>query len=248
MTAIVTGAGQGIGRGIAVELARAGAALAIADIDAGKAEDTVGVIQALGREAVALQLDVADDESVSRCVAHVVEKFSRVNVLVNNAGVFQRRLGLKTDGEDFDRCLDINITGIWRMSLALVPHFRAHGSGRIVNIASVGGRHGVDFAPAYCASKAGVINLTQSLALALGPDNITVNAVCPGAVGTAMQDQIRAALSAERVATRGRELRPALAGPLTAADIGYAVTFFASEWAKSITGQALNVDCGELMN
>jgi meso-butanediol dehydrogenase / (S,S)-butanediol dehydrogenase / diacetyl reductase len=245
-TAVVTGGAQGIGRGIALELASAGATVIVADLDQQRSRAVVHEIESSGRHALALSLNVASNESVQRCVANALEYFPRIGILVNNAGIFQSRLGLAVDDEEFNRCLDINLTGAWRMSRALVPHFRAHRSGKIVNIASVGGRRGVDFAPAYCASKAAMINLTQSLAAALGPDNINVNAICPGAVGTAMQDQIKALRRAPGNEAAVTIPSRALANVLTAADIGRAVAFFASDYASAITGQALNVDCGFL--
>lgn len=245
--AIVTGAARGIGRGIALQLARAGVSVCVADLNSASAKHVVDEIGELKRDAIALELDVTHVESVERCVAQAIERFRHVDILVNNAGVFQRRLGLELNEDGFSECMDVNVTGMWRMVRALVPHLRAQAGGRIINIASVGGRRGVGFAPAYCASKAAVINLTQSLALALSSDNITVNTVCPGAVATAMQEEIKAALRGQS-ASQCNELPAPLAGPLTADDIGHAVVFFASDCARNITGQALNVDRGELMN
>jgi len=248
-TALVTGAARGIGRGIAVELARAGASVIVSDLKIQQdAQSVVAEIAALGHTAIALPLDVTDKESVTRCMREALGQFPRIDILVNNAGVFQRQLGLELGEGDFNSCLDVNLTGIWRTVQALVPHFKAQGGGKIINIASVGGRLGVDFAPAYCAAKAGVINLTQSLAAALGADRITVNTVCPGAVSTAMQEAIRTLRMGASEPGKGHPSPLPLAGPLTAQDIGYAVVFFASDLARHITGQALNVDCGELMN
>lgn len=244
--ALVTGAARGLGRGIALELARAGAAVAIADLDVREAQCVVDEIHRLGQAALAVPLDVSDRESAEECIAQVLRIFSRLDILVNNAGVFQKHLGLLQDEDDFNRCLDINLTGIWRMVRAAIPHLKTPKGGRIINIASVGGRQGVAFAPAYCASKAAVISLTQSLASALGADKINVNAVCPGSIGTAMQEEIRA-LKADVGSQHSMESRP-LAVPLTTQDIGYAVVFFASEAARAITGQSLNVDCGSMMN
>lgn len=245
--ALITGGAQGLGFGIAAALARAECRVAITSRDCNKGASAVQRLRQLGLDATALELNVADPESVEHCVLQAIERFRRIDILVNNAGVFQGQLGLQLSEAGFSRCIDINVTGIWRMVRALVPHFRAHGGGRIVNIASVGGRRGVGFAPAYCASKAAVVNLTQSLALALGSDNINVNTVCPGAVSTAMQDEIKAALTVHSGAPYS-ELTLPLAGPLTADDVGYAVVFFASDYARNITGQALNVDRGEVMS
>jgi NAD(P)-dependent dehydrogenase (short-subunit alcohol dehydrogenase family) len=246
-TALVTGSARGIGQGIALELARVGAAVIVADLDQLKAQSVVEEISALGRQALALPLDVTSTESVQRCVASAIDRFARIDILVNNAGVFESSPGLELRDEEFNRCLDINLTGAWRMVQALVPHFQAHGAGRIVNIASVGGRRGVGLAPAYCASKAGMINLTQSLAAALGAHNINVNTVCPGAVETPMQQQVRALKVKARMSDEATA-PPPLANALTAADVGRAVVFFASDYASAITGQALNVDRGFLMN
>jgi meso-butanediol dehydrogenase/(S,S)-butanediol dehydrogenase/diacetyl reductase len=244
--AVITGAGRGIGRGIALELAKCGAAVAIADRDVTLAEAVAAEIQTLGLRAMAVEVDVGVQRSADECIAQVLNSLSRLDILVNNAGVFQKRLGFDEDEVDFNRCLDINLTGIWRMVRAAIPHLKAQKGGHIINIASVGGRQGVDFAPAYCASKAAVINLTQSLATALGADNITVNTVCPGSIDTAMQEEIKALREATG-ARHALESRP-LPGPLTAEDIAYAVVFFASEAARNITGQALNVDCGSIMS
>jgi NAD(P)-dependent dehydrogenase (short-subunit alcohol dehydrogenase family) len=246
--ALVTGSTQGIGFGIARELARAGSRLVVTGRDRDKAAKAVRELERLGGEALALTLDVTDPDSVANCVAAAIERFSRIDILVNNAGVFQSRLGLELDDEDFNRCLDVNLTGAWRMVRAMVPHFRAQGGGRIINIASMGGRRGVDIAPAYCASKAALINLTQSLAVALGADRINVNAVCPAAVATAMQDEIEALRRVAGNHASGPPPSRALPGSLTAADVGRAVAFLASDYAGAITGQALNVDLGTVMS
>jgi NAD(P)-dependent dehydrogenase (short-subunit alcohol dehydrogenase family) len=161
--------------------------------------------------------------------------------------VFQSRLGFDVDDAEFNRCLDVNLTGMWRMARAAVPCLKGRG-GRIVNIASVGGRRGTDFGPAYCASKAGVISLTQSLALALGAEGITVNAVCPGGVATEMMDHMGRLMAAAPTTNAQQFPAPVLPGELTAEDIGHAVVFFASDLARKITRQALNVDGGIMMN
>ncbi len=231
-----------------MELARAGATVVVADLNPNQAEEVVGEVRSLGRQAFALQLNVADTASVEHCVEQAVKCLSRIDILVNNAGIFQNRLGLELSDSEFNFCLDVNLTGMWRMVRAVVPHFRTQGGGKIINIASVGGREGVGFAPAYCASKAGVINLTQSLAATLAACNINVNTVCPGSVSTTMQDDIAGLIAKSGPQDNNARLHSFLPGPLTAEDIGHAVVFFASDRARNITGQALNVDCGYLMN
>lgn len=247
-TALVTGGARGIGRGISLELARAGASVVVADLDLSQSAKVVEEIRALGREGLAVRLDVTEAALVRQCVEEAIKRFGRVDILVNNAGIFQSRIGFDQSDEDFNRCLDVNLTGMWRMARALVPHFKSNGGGRIINVSSVGGRLASDFAAGYCASKAGVISLTQSLAMSLGADNINVNTVCPGAVATAMQDEIKSLRGQLVVESNKQSFSAPLATPLTANDIGHAVVFFASDCARSITGQALNVDCGYLMN
>jgi NAD(P)-dependent dehydrogenase (short-subunit alcohol dehydrogenase family) len=243
--ALVTGAARGIGLGIAHALARAGSGVVIADLDLGKARESAEEIKRAGREAIALPVDVADANSVRGCVQAAIEHFSTVNILVNNAGIHCERLGELSNSEDFHRCFDVNLIGAWRMAQALVPHFKAHRTGNIVNIASINGRVAWADAPAYSSSKAAVINLTQSLAMSLGPYRINVNAVCPGGVITAMADlwtsdpqSFEEALISARVLKR----------PILVEDIAHAVVFFASPQARNITGQALNVDGGEVFS
>jgi NAD(P)-dependent dehydrogenase (short-subunit alcohol dehydrogenase family) len=164
---------------------------------------------------------------------------------VNNAGIHCEKIGQLSTVEHFDKCLDVNLLGIWRMTQALVPHFKAHGGGKVVNIASVNGRKPWADTPAYSASKAAAINLTQSLAITLAPDNINVNAVCPGGVMTAMAD----AFISERPHIADDIIRARLLKrPLLAEDIGHAVVFFASAMARNITGQSLNVDGGYVLS
>jgi NAD(P)-dependent dehydrogenase (short-subunit alcohol dehydrogenase family) len=243
--ALVTGAAQGIGRGIAYELARSGCRVIIADRNLAAAQSAAQEMQAAGHEVIALLVDVTDATSVRECVQAAITRFGRIDILVNNAGIHCERIGELSTVEQFDKCLDVNLLGVWRMSQALVPHFQAHGTGRIVNIASINGRKPWADTPGYSASKAAVINLTQSLAMQLGAANINVNAVCPGGVMTAMADTFthdRAGFEREIVESR------LLKRPLLPEDIGYAVVFFASPRARSITGQALNVDGGTVLS
>jgi NAD(P)-dependent dehydrogenase (short-subunit alcohol dehydrogenase family) len=243
--ALVTGAAQGIGRGIALQLARAGCRVVIADRDLPRAQATADAMQEAGHEVIALLLDVTDATSVGECVQAAITRFGRIDILVNNAGIHCEKIGEASTVEQFTQCLDVNLLGVWRVTQALVPHFKAHGTGRIVNVASINGRKPWADTPGYSASKAAVINLTQSLAMQLGAANINVNAVCPGGIMTAMADVLardRNALEREIIQSR------ILKRPLVPEDIGDAVVFFASAQARSITGQALNVDGGTVLS
>lgn len=254
--ATVTGGGRGIGRGIVLALARAGADIAIADIDLESAAPTAREVEALGRQVQVLSVDVTDPSSCQRGAQEIIRRMGGVQILVNNAGVVQTQSDGEIGPEDFDRCYQVNLVGIWNMSSALLPHFRQQGGGRLVNIASIAGRRGGMLTP-YSASKAAAISLTQSQAAALGPENINANAVCPGLVWTPMWEQLEGMFSrsadpevvGER-ATFDRFLETScpLRREQTPEDVGHAVVFLASEAARNITGQALNVDGGIQMN
>jgi NAD(P)-dependent dehydrogenase (short-subunit alcohol dehydrogenase family) len=249
--AIVTGGGRGIGKGISQVLSREGAAVVIADLDLEHAEETAAELRAAGGKAIVRACDVTDAASAESVVADTIREFGGVDILVNNAGVLGPRGWAEVTLDDWDTVLNVNLKGIWIMSRAVVPHFEARGGGKIVNTASIAGRNGGSIHPHYSASKAGAINLTQSLAQELGPKNINVNAVCPGLVRTPMMEHLVGML--ER-AGRPRTVDPiiATACPLrreqTPEDIGMAVAFLASEDAKNITGQSLNVDGGMKLN
>lgn len=249
--AFVTGAAQGIGHGIALELAKAGADVIVADIQESGVTASAAEISALGRRALPLCFDLTDADSVVAAAGTAVARFGRIDILVNNAGVVQKRAGLETSTEDFDLCQTVNVNTVWSMSQAVIPHFRSRRSGKIVNIASVAGRRGWMETPAYAASKAAILNLTQSLALALAPDNINVNAICPGLIDTAMMTEIRTALGnreGDEAFKSAIVSNIPLRRQTTPEDVGRAVVFFASDDARNITGQALNVDGGTQMN
>ena len=256
-SAIVTGGGRGIGRGIVLKLAEAGADIAIADVDLEAAERTAGEVAKLGREVMVCEVDVADTESVRRGLEQILARFGRIDILVNNAGIVQDHLGSEVTGDDFDRCYQVNLRGIWNVSSAVVPHFRERGGGKIVNIASIAGRRGDNGLAPYSASKAGAISLTQSMAFALGRHGINVNAVCPGLLWTPMWEKLEGMFSrntdpdvvSERAAFEAYiQANCPLRREQTPEDIGHAVVFLVSEEARNITGQALNVDGGMQMN
>lgn len=244
--AFVTAGAQGLGRGIVKVLAAAGSDIVIAQRDISKVEAVIAEVKELGRDIIAVQVDVTDLESIQVGVKQAIQHFPRINILVNNAGVDEEGIG-ETTLEKFDLCYDVNLKGIWRTVSEFVPHFKEQGGGKIVNIASVAGRLGNGFIPAYCASKAAAINLTQSLASVLGADNINVNAVCPGPIKTAMAIKTVNDFDPNYHENHAKEYTQ-LKRLLTAEDIGQAVLFFVSQQAKNITGQSLNVDGGHYMN
>lgn len=243
--ALVTGGAQGIGQGIVRALAAAGTRIVIGDINLKAAEITANEIRSSGVDALALALDVTDDESVSTCVRDGVEHFGQIDILVNNAGIHRESIKSDSTIDHFNQCFDVNLLGIWRMVTAVLPHFKSEKTGNIVNIASINGRTPWADTPAYSASKAAVINLTQSLAIKLGAYNINVNAVCPGGVMTTMADSF--SLNGDSLLKNIINER-ILKRALSPDDIGYAVAFFVSPKAKNITGQSLNVDCGTVLS
>ena len=188
--AIVTGGGRGIGRGIALALAEAGADVAIADIDLPNAEATAKEILALGRRALLVRVDVTDSQSIGAGVAEVLAKLGGVDILVNNAGVVQDNTDAVVTAEDFDRCYEVNLKGIWSMTSALVPHFAERGEGKIVNIASIAGKEGNPKLGPYSASKAGVIGMTKSLAKEVADTNVRIHSIAPAVIHTPMLDQV----------------------------------------------------------
>ncbi len=262
-TALVTGAGGGIGLGIARCLAEEGAALALADISPEGAERTRSEVEALGAKAVALRVDVAEAAECEAAVKRTCEELGGLHILVNNAGVIggpDFRLGLPlTDitEEDWDATYRVNVKGVFLFCRAALPAMQPGKWGRIINISSRAGREGREAIPHYSASKAAVINFTQALAREAARDGITVNAVCPGLIWSPMWEQLAALYQAKVSRLEGmtsRQVFEHFVGqtPLgleqTPEDIGRAVAFLASEDARTITGQALLVDSGSIMH
>lgn len=257
-TVLITGGGQGIGRGIALAMASAGADVVVTHLptpnDSAQAEGVAGDVRALGHRSFAVPLNVTDAQSIHSALAGLFDRISGIDILVNNAGVMQRSAGLNTTDEDFDLCHAVNVKGVWNVTHAVLPHFKDRGVGCVINISSGAGRRGSPDLPAYSASKAAVISITQSLALALGPYNVNVNCVCPGIVWTPMCEQFAGLFDPSAGQDPRQTLeeiwRPTI--PLrrlqTAEDVGHAVVFLASSGAKNITGQSLNVDGGLVMS
>jgi meso-butanediol dehydrogenase/(S,S)-butanediol dehydrogenase/diacetyl reductase len=259
-TAIVTGAGRGIGRGISMCLAEEGANIVLADIDLDSAEQTAAEIEAMGRRSLVVRTDVTRRDEVETMVAQTLDALGHIDIVVNNAGVVGQRRGLPLTNlqeEDWDVCYGVNLKGIFLVCKEVVPHFMEQRAGKIINIASVAGRQGEEALPHYSASKAGVISFTQALAKELGPHNINVNCICPGLLWTPMWRQLEGMFtgdtSPEAVERRQvfeaviRQLTP-LKREQTPEDIGKLAVFLASEDARNITGQSINVDGGARLN
>src|SRR5262249_31020658 len=254
---IVTG-GRGIGRGIVHELVREGAAAVIADIDLANAERTAEEVRGQGGKAAVVRVDVSDPDSVQAGAADAIAAFGAVDILVNNAGVAGEHVGGGSlTVEDWDACYAVNLKGMWLMTRALVEHFKSRGGGKVINIASIAGRKGGAGLAHYSASKAGAISLTQSLARELAQNNINVKGICRGLLGTDMWRHLEGAIGRDstpevveqrRVFERYLATNCPLGREQTPEDIGKAAVFFASEDAKNITGQSLNVDGGIEMN
>jgi 3-oxoacyl-[acyl-carrier protein] reductase len=240
--ALVTGASRGIGRAIAVELAKRGAKVAVNYAkDADGAQATVDAVQAAGGEARALQADVADTKAADGLVKATVEAFGAIDILVNNAGTTRDGLIMMMPEADWDSVIQTNLKSTFNCSKAAVRVMMKKRAGRIINISSVSGLMGNAGQTNYSASKAGMIGFTKALAREVAARNITVNAIAPGFVPTALTNDLPAEIKDATLKTI----------PLnrwgTPEEIAYAVAFFASDEAAYITGQVLSIDGGLAM-
>lgn len=240
--AVVTGASRGIGRAIALELARRGAAVVVNyNASAEAAEQVVAVIQGAGGRALAVQADVSDLAQAEALIKAAQTQFGKVDILVNNAGMTRDGLLMSMKETDWDSVLDTNLKSAWCCCKVAVRGMIKQRSGRIVNITSVVGISGQAGQTNYSASKAGLIGFTKSLAREVASRQITVNAVAPGFITTDMT----ANLSAELMAELNKRIPLARYG--APEDIAYAVAFLVSDEASYITGQVLTVDGGLIM-
>ena len=235
--AIVTGAAQGIGAAIALDLARNGAHIAI--VDRVSAHAICDEIAKLGRRAIASSADVANTQDVQTTVNAIVKEFGRVDILVNNAGINRDAVVWKMTEEQWDAVLDVDLKGCFNFVRAVAPLFNEQASGKIVNIASINGLRGKFGQVNYSAAKAGVVGLTKAVARELAKFNVNCNCVAPGLIETEMVRQMPDD-------ARQKSLDEILIGRFgQAEDIAWCVTFLCSERARHITGEVIKVDGGQ---
>ena len=240
-TAIVTGAGRGIGRDIALTLAGQGADVAVLDIDIEGAAETAGLIEEAGQGSLAVKCNVADYAEVQECVKEVLGWRDQVHILVNNAGITRDNLLLRMGEEEWNTVISINLTGTFNMTKVVTKHMFKKRYGRVVNIASVIGQMGNAGQSNYAASKAGIIGFTKSVAKEFAPRGVTANAIAPGFIDTPMtavlpedvQEQMRSMIPLRRFGTGN--------------DVANVVLFLVSELGGYVTGQVLNCDGGMIM-
>ena len=248
--ALVTGAGQGIGKASALALAAAGAHIVAADINRESVNETAAAITAQGGKSLGIEADMGSVSDIDRMVAEALAVFSKIDILVNNAGVTRRAYIMDLTEADWDRIHRVNAKGVFFCLQRVAQEMIPHRSGRIINIASIAGKGFPGTSNAiYAASKGAVISLTKTAAQQLGPHNINVNAVCPGIVRTSLYlDLVATIAQKEGVSSDEIERRYLESVPLRRAnepeDIAAMVVFLASPGARNITGQSFNVDGG----
>ena len=236
--AIITGAGNGIGRATAVRFAQEGAAVVIADVDAEQGRAAARAIEDAGGRARFVEANVARRASTDAMAEAAADAFGRIDILVNNAGITRDARLRKMSEDAFDQVIDVNLKGVFNATKSVLPHMLEAGTGRILNAASVVGLYGNFGQTNYVAAKSGVIGMTKTWARELGRKGITVNAVAPGFIDTAMVESVP-----EKVITQLEEKTPLqrLGQP---EDIANAYLFLASDEAAFVTGTVLSVDGG----
>ncbi|MGO9085038.1 MAG: SDR family NAD(P)-dependent oxidoreductase [Candidatus Sulfotelmatobacter sp.] len=242
--AIVTGAASGIGRAIAVRLAEMGASVAVLDKNVEGGKETVSLITQSGGEATFISCDVSSQAECREAVQQVIATFGHIDILCNNAGVTVRKGVLELEEEEWDAVLDVTLKSVYLLSREVIPHLIRQGGGAIINTGSGWSLKGGPKAVAYCAAKAGVLNLTRAMAIDHGKDNVRVNCVCPGDVNTPML----ASECRQLGGTPEQFMKEAANRPLsrvgTPDDVANAVLFLASDMSKWITGAHIVVDGG----
>lgn len=244
--AMVTGAASGIGRGIALLLSQMGAAVAVLDIDDQGGAEAVSEICRQNGKAMFLHCDVRSAEDCAQAVRTTIETFGKINILCNNAGIIIRKSVTELREEEWALVLDVTLKSVYLLSRAVIPHMIRDGGGRIINTGSGWSLKGGPRAAAYCAAKAGVLNLTRSMAIDYGKHNIRVNCVCPGDVDTPMLRNECAQLGEEAFNFMEEAADRPLRRIGTPEDVAKAVLFLAGDMSNWVTGACLLVDGGGL--
>jgi len=237
--AIVTGSGRGIGRAIALKLAEVGATVVINDIgEASSVESVAEEIRAMNRESLAILADVSSASDVAKMVETTIATYGKVDILVNNAGITRDQLVLRMSDEDWDKVINVNLKSVFLCTRAVLRHMIRQRWGRIINIASIVGIVGNAGQANYASAKAGIIGFTRTVAREVASRGITANAIAPGFIDTQMTQQLEENQRQELM----KRIPVGYLG--TPRDVAEAVAFLASEEARYITGQVLNVDGG----
>jgi 3-oxoacyl-[acyl-carrier protein] reductase len=240
--AVITGGAQGLGRAIAHGMGREGAKVVVADLQAERAKSVAGELQSIGAEALGVEVNVASELSVQKMAEQTFQRFGRVDILVNDAGVYLKAAVIHKSEEDWDKTINVNLGGNFLCARAFVPAMRKQKGGRIISLASSIAHTGAREFADYAASKAGIIGFVKALARELGPDGITVNAICPGSANTDMPRRHRSegeVMARLRATPLGHVIEPE--------DIVGPILFLASDAASYISGQAYNINCGTVM-
>jgi meso-butanediol dehydrogenase/(S,S)-butanediol dehydrogenase/diacetyl reductase len=251
--AIVTGGGRGIGRATALELARLGADIVIAELDSANAEKTAAEVRALGRRAISIATDVTSRAHLKEMTDRTLSEFGRLDILVNNAGIYRTAPALEVTEDHWDAIMTINAKAVFFAAQAVLPAMIARKRGVIINLASMAGKIGSPDSLPYCASKAAVVSMTKSLALSHAADGIRVNCVCPGFVETDMWSYLaqergaRLGQTGEEFSQQARQRIP-LGRMERAEDVANLIGFLATPRAEYMTGQALSIDGGLVMH
>jgi 3-oxoacyl-[acyl-carrier protein] reductase len=241
--AVITGGAQGIGRATALMMGREGARVVVADLQGEKAQSVANELQGMGAQAIGIAVNVASESSVKQMAKAAFERFGRVDILGNIAGIYYPKAAVvELSEEDWDRTIDINLGSNFLCCREFVPAMRKQKSGRVISVASGIGHYGMRQFSHYAASNAAIIGFVKSLAREVGADGITVNAICPGSATTSMPRQHR---SEEEVMERLRSTP--LPHILEPEDIASSILFLASDAAKFITGQSYSINSGNYM-
>ncbi len=246
--ALVTGGASGIGAGVARVFAAQGAHVVIGDLDGAAAEVLATSLRDDGTRATAHPLDVTSRSSIAATVARIESELGGVDIVVNNAGISSVRDFVDISDADWDSMINVNLKGVLLVTQRVIPGMKARHWGRIINISSMAGKQGLPRLAHYCATKFGVIGLTQSLAFELAPFNVTANAVCPGVVRTPLWDDAAAGILNDLDGENGWAAFVSgipLGRPQSVEDMGNACLYFAAASGDNVTGESINVSGGQ---